>query len=118
MKFIREFYISGDPQVIISATAYPYRNKVLLYQLSDIGKHGGLHWKSFKVLQDLMDSVTQSLASDEWAMYANFIDTELDGNTAQRLCCGENLPRQKDIKALHDPKDMFWNSQGIAPIVQ
>jgi FAD/FMN-containing dehydrogenase len=64
-----------------------------------------------------MNSVTQSLAPDEWGMYANFIDTELDRNTAQRLYWGKNLPRLKAIKVRYDPKDNFWNPQGVAPIV-
>ncbi|KAI8407779.1 hypothetical protein FOFC_10706 [Fusarium oxysporum] len=115
------FEMHGGPNSVVSqvnssATAYVHRDKVILWQLSDMGAHGSLPRESFAVLKDLMDSVTNSLAPEQWGMYANFIDTELDGKTAQDLYWGENLPRLKAIKAKFDPSDFFWNPQGITLI--
>ncbi|KAF4950274.1 hypothetical protein FSARC_13249 [Fusarium sarcochroum] len=116
------FEMHGGPnsevsKVNSSATAYPHRDKVILWQLSDMGEHGSLPRESFAVLRDLMSSVAQFLAPEQWSMYANFIDTELDGKTAQYLYWGDNLPRLKAIKAKFDPKNIFWNPQGVTPIV-
>ncbi|KAM0227182.1 hypothetical protein ACHAP5_012232 [Fusarium lateritium] len=115
------FEMHGGPnsavsQVNSSTTAYPHRDKVILWQLSDTGEHGNLPRESFEVLKDLMTSVTQFLAPGQWGMYANFIDTELDGKIAQDLYWGENLQRLKIIKAKLDPRDIFWNPQGITPL--
>lgn len=113
------FEMHGGPksavsQVNASATAYVHRDKVLLWQLSDAEEHGELPRESFAVIKDLMDSVTKSLKDEQWGMYANFLDTELDGKTAQDLYWGDNLPRLKATKAEVDPDDVFWNPQGIS----
>lgn len=114
------FEMHGSPnsavsQVSSSATAYVHRDKVWLWQLSDAGEDGKLPRESFTVVKELMNSVTKSLADEQWGMYANFIDTELDGKTAQELYWGDNLPRLKAIKAELDPDDVFWNPQGVSP---
>jgi hypothetical protein len=100
-----------------SATAYPHRDKVILWQLSDIGEHGSLPRESFEFLRHLMNRVTESLAPSQWGQYSNFIDTELDGEIAQDLYWEENLPRLKVIKAKFDPTNIFWNPQGVSPII-
>jgi hypothetical protein len=107
---------SAVSQVISSATAYVHRDMLLLWQLSDMGEPKSLPQKSFAVLKDLMNSVTNSLAPGQWGMYASFIDTELDGKTAQDLYWRQNLPRLKAIKAKYDPRNIFWNPQGVTPI--
>jgi hypothetical protein len=108
---------SAVSMVNSSATAYPHRDKVILWQLSDIGEHGSLPRESFEFLRHLMNRVTESLAPSQWGQYSNFIDTELDGEIAQDLYWEENLPRLKVIKAKFDPTNIFWNPQGVSPII-
>ncbi|KAH7245055.1 hypothetical protein BKA59DRAFT_397348 [Fusarium tricinctum] len=108
---------SAVSMVNSSATAYPHRDKVILWQLSDIGEHGSLPRESFEFLRPLMNRVTESLAPSQWGQYSNFIDTELDGEIAQDLYWEENLPRLKVIKPKFDPTNIFWNPQGVSPII-
>ncbi|CAG8962036.1 hypothetical protein HYFRA_00005078 [Hymenoscyphus fraxineus] len=107
---------SAVAQVDPSATAYVHRDKLLLYQLSDTGSHGQFPDEGFAVLRNFTDSVTNSMAPEDWGMYANFLDTQLDGKTAQQLYWGNNLQRLRSIKAKLDPADVFWNPQGISPL--
>ena len=103
-------------QVDPSATAYVHRDKMLLFQLSDTGgDHGEFPNEGFVVLKRFMDSVTNSMAEGDWGMYTNFLDTQLDGETAQKKYYGSNLPRLRGIKAKLDAEDVFWNPQGISP---
>ncbi|KAF4987332.1 hypothetical protein FGRMN_10427 [Fusarium graminum] len=109
---------SAVAQVNSSTTAYVHRDKVLLWQLSDMSEHDSLPRECFAILKSFMNSVTRSLSAGQWGMYANFIDTELDGKTAQDLYWGENLPRLKALKTKFDPNNIFWNPQGITPSVK
>ncbi|KAI9701808.1 MAG: hypothetical protein M1836_001152 [Candelina mexicana] len=102
-------------QIDPSATAYVHRDKMLLLQLSDTGGSNGEFFdEGFAVLKRFMDSVTNTMAEGEWGMYANFLDTQLDGKTAQKRYYGHNLPRLSSIKAQLDAEDVFWNPQGIS----
>ncbi|KAF5676574.1 glucooligosaccharide oxidase [Fusarium heterosporum] len=109
---------SAVSQVDSPATAYVHRDKVLLWQLSDSSEQDSLPRESFAMLKKFMNSVTRSLSDDQWGMYANFIVTELDGKTAQDLYWGKNLPRLKALKTKFDPNNIFWNPQGITPVVE
>ncbi|KAF4968656.1 hypothetical protein FZEAL_10353 [Fusarium zealandicum] len=99
-----------------SDTAYVHRDKLLLYQFSDRGSSNGEYpEEGFNLLKGFQGSVTSSMDDGEWGMYANYLDSELDGETAARLYYGENLGRLRRIKAEYDPDDIFWNPQGIRP---
>ena len=115
------FEMHGGPkstvaQVDASATAYVHRDKFLLFQFSDVGADGHFPTEGFAVLKRFMDSLTDSMADKDWGMYANFLDTQLDGKAAQQLYWGDNLPRLRSIKTQLDPHDVFWNPQGISPL--
>ncbi|KAF5020130.1 hypothetical protein F66182_7841 [Fusarium sp. NRRL 66182] len=96
-------------------SAFPHRDKLFLYQFSDRGNYTAHASNGFSLLKGFRESVTASMADGEWGMYANYLDTELDNEEAVRLYYGESLDRLKRIKAAYDPKDMFWNPQGIRP---
>jgi FAD/FMN-containing dehydrogenase len=53
--------------------------------------------------------------ADDWGMYINYADTQLDSPTAQRLYWGSNLARLRQIKRKYDPNEVFWNPQSITP---
>ncbi|KAH7165424.1 hypothetical protein EDB81DRAFT_639478 [Dactylonectria macrodidyma] len=96
------------------STAYAHRDKLLLYQFSDRGVDGVPYpEQGFALLEGFRESVTASMEDGRWGMYANYLDTQLDSETAQRLYWGENLPRLRRIKAALDPGDVFWFPQGV-----
>ncbi|KAJ3526722.1 hypothetical protein NM208_g11051 [Fusarium decemcellulare] len=112
--------VFGGPNSAISDkapsdTAFPHRDKLLLYQFVDGGSTGEYPEEGFALIRGFRDSVTSSMADGEWGMYANYLDTQLDGETAARLYYGQNLERLRRIKAEYDPDDVFWNPQGIRP---
>ncbi|KAF5662499.1 hypothetical protein FHETE_7947 [Fusarium heterosporum] len=96
-------------------SAFPHRDKLLLFQFSDRGNYAQYAKNGFAVLKGLRESVTKSMASGEWGMYANYVDTQLGNEDATRLYYGSSLARLRKLKAAHDPKDIFWNPQGIRP---
>ncbi|KAM4068127.1 FAD binding domain-containing protein [Hirsutella rhossiliensis] len=107
---------SAVADVSPSATAYVHRDKLLLFQLFDGGVGGHYPEEGFSLLGAIRESVTGSMAEGRWGMYANYIDTEQDAETAARLYWGNNVPRLQRIKAELDPRQVFWNPQGIQPI--
>ncbi|PHH89500.1 hypothetical protein CDD83_5965 [Cordyceps sp. RAO-2017] len=98
-----------------SATAYPHRDKLLLFQLFHGGSQGRYDDNGFGLVETVRRSVTDSVAGGEWGMYSNYLDTQLDAPAAGELYWGSNLPRLRRIKADLDPYEVFWNPQGIQP---
>lgn len=96
-------------------SAFPHRDKLLLWQLSDRGNYDTYAKNGFAVLKRFRDSVTKTMADGDWGMYANYLDTQLSNEEAVKRYYGKNLPRLRQLKAVYDPKDMFWNPQGIRP---
>lgn len=96
-------------------SAFPHRDKLLLYQFSDRGNYAQYAKNGFALLKGFRESVTKSMADGEWGMYANYLDTQLNNEEATKLYYGSNLGRLRKLKAEYDPKDMFWNPQGIRP---
>ncbi|ROV95962.1 hypothetical protein VMCG_08023 [Cytospora schulzeri] len=99
-----------------SATAYAHRDKAFLiqfYHFYDDNKPyppGGI-----KLLREWVDSTTESLQKGDWGMYINYVDSQLDRVTAQRLYFGENLERLKLLKKRYDPTEVFYYPQSIEP---
>ncbi|KJZ69717.1 hypothetical protein HIM_10886 [Hirsutella minnesotensis 3608] len=96
-------------------TAYGQRDKLLLFQLFDGGSRGYYPNDGFSRLTTIRESVTSSIADGKWGMYANYVDTEVDAKTAERLYWGGNLRRLKKLKSELDPKQVFRGPQGIQP---
>ncbi|KAH6897362.1 hypothetical protein B0T10DRAFT_183645 [Thelonectria olida] len=97
-----------------SSTAYVHRDKLLLFQFSDSGSNGNYPKEGFALLKGFRESVTKSMTGGEWGMYANYLDTQLDSETAQKLYWGSNLERLQQIKNRLDPEQVFWNPQGVS----
>ncbi|KAF0645394.1 hypothetical protein FPSE5266_09917 [Fusarium pseudograminearum] len=96
-------------------SAFPHRDKLLLWQFSDHGNYATHANNGFTVLKRFRESVTKTMADGDWGMYANYLDTQLSNEEAVKRYYGKSLPKLKKLKAELDPKDMFWNPQGIRP---
>lgn len=99
-----------------SATAYVHRDKAFLiqfYHYQDNNKPyppGGI-----ELLRGWVINTTKSLQEGDWGMYINYVDSELDRETAQRLYFGDNLDRLKLLKRRYDPTELFYYPQSIEP---
>ena len=106
---------SAVASIAPSATAYVHRDKLFLYQLSDSVSSGTYPKAGFSLLKGFRESITKSMKDDEWGMYTNYIDSQLDSKTAQKLYWGSNLWRLQSIKLARDPENVFYNPQGVRP---
>ena len=106
---------SGVADISPSATSFFHRDKRLLYQFATSRNRSQDFEEDFPMLESFRESITSSMVKGDWGMYANYIDTQVDGDTAERLYWGDNLPRLRAIKAQLDPNQVFWNPQGVTP---
>ncbi|KAK1984195.1 hypothetical protein LZ30DRAFT_712145 [Colletotrichum cereale] len=98
-------------------TAYVHRDKMLLFQLKDsVSESQQYPSNGFSFLQGLRQSISKSLSSNQWGMYANYPDSEV-GSDAPRLYWGSNLDRLEWVKEDYDPNNLFRNSQSVKPAV-
>ncbi|KAM5345938.1 hypothetical protein ACJ41O_011799 [Fusarium nematophilum] len=97
-------------------TAYPHRDKLLLFQLYDSVSRGQEYpADGFSLLKGFRTSITKSLRKGTWGMYANYPDSQLSLDTATKLYWGGNLPRLQRVKAAYDPRNVFRNPQSVRP---
>lgn len=97
-----------------SDTSFFHHDKMHLFQFSGLG-FGDHMEDGIPLLCGFKDNFTSHLVNGNWGMYANYVGTELDSETAQKMCWGGNLARLQQSKAELDPDDVFWNPQGIRP---
>ncbi|RDA90425.1 hypothetical protein CP533_5236 [Ophiocordyceps camponoti-saundersi (nom. inval.)] len=129
----RQLYLSieahGGPRSAVSRvpaekTSYAHRDKLLLFQLFDGVDRGRYPSSGFDDLRRIRESVTNAFDDDDddddddWGMFANYLDDQLDAATAARRYWGtDGLLKLQDIKARYDPDDVFWNPQGVRPVL-
>lgn len=61
------------------------------------------------------DSLLHNVDDDDWGLYANYVDPQIDAAKAPSLYYGSNLAKLEAIKASVDRHDVFWNPHGIRP---
>ncbi|KAJ3489147.1 hypothetical protein NLG97_g6057 [Lecanicillium saksenae] len=109
----------GDESVVRnlpdSDSSFPHRDKLFAHQFNSEGSQRYFQEQGFSLLQGFRDTLTMSIAADEWGMYANYVDTQLSDGIAQKLYWSKGLSRLELLKAQVDPHDMFWNPQGVRP---
>jgi hypothetical protein len=107
---------SAIAKVPVDATAYPHRDKLLLWQFYDSVSAGTEYpANGFSLLQDLQASITDTMADGSWGRYANYPDSQVEGQLAAQQYYGSNLPRLRQIKSAVDAGDVFSNPQGVRP---
>ncbi|KAI5464824.1 hypothetical protein BGZ63DRAFT_350576 [Mariannaea sp. PMI_226] len=109
--------LSAVGKIAPSATAFVHRDKSLVFSFVATGSNGYVKSERLETVKSHRQSITNLMAHGEWGMYPNYIDTEQDGKTAQRLYWGDNLPRLQKLKAELDPGEVFWNPQGVQPLI-
>ena len=103
--------------VPVDATAYPHRDKLLLWQFYDSVSAGTTYpANGFSLLQDLQASITSTMAAGSWGRYANYPDSQVPGDKAAEQYYGINLPRLRAIKSTVDAADVFYDPQGVKPL--
>ncbi|KUI56149.1 hypothetical protein VP1G_03479 [Cytospora mali] len=112
--------IHGGPNsaisaVLNSATAYAHRDKAFLIQFYHYYDNNPYPPGGIKLLQGWVDSTTEPLQEGDWGMYINYVDSQLDRETAQKLYYGDNLERLKLLKKKYDPTELFYYPQSIEP---
>ncbi|KAM3457070.1 hypothetical protein NHJ6243_007943 [Beauveria neobassiana] len=96
-----------------NSTAYPHRDKVIVYQSYSVGLLGVTD-KMIKFLDGVQD-IVQRGAPNAHTTYAGYINPELDRKVAQQFYWGDKLPRLQQIKKQYDPNNVFRNPQSIDP---
>lgn len=94
------------------STAYPHRDKLLMYQSYVIGLPLNAKAKQFA---DGIHNVIQTGSPHAKTRYAGYVDPELGRSDAQRTYWSDKLSRLQRIKAQWDPNDVFHNPQSIDP---
>lgn len=99
-----------------SSTAYAHRDKrflIQLYHYADNEKPYPL--EAISLLKAWIKTTTKPLQNGEWGMYINYVDSEVDQGTAEKLYYGENLQRLRELKKRYDPTQVFYYPQSISP---
>ncbi|KAM0498525.1 hypothetical protein ACHAP8_006147 [Fusarium lateritium] len=97
----------------VSATAYPHRNSIIMYQSYGIGVG-----KVSAATRNLLDGVHERIqrsAPGALSTYAGYIDAWADRKAAQKLYWADNLPRLRELKKVWDPTEVFSNPQSVEP---
>ncbi|PSR97440.1 FAD binding domain-containing protein [Coniella lustricola] len=116
-----QFDLYGGPTSAVSdvpnsASAYAHRDKAFLIQLYHyIDNEVAYPASGISLFKNWIDVTIRSLEQSDWGMYINYVDTELDRQTAQKLYWGENLPRLRELKKRYDPAEVFYYPQSITP---
>lgn len=106
---------SAISSVANSATAYAHRDKSFLVQFYHYADNDNLYPReAMAMLNGWIETTTTPLAQGDWGMYINYVDSELDRETAQKLYYGENLPRLRELKKRYDPTEVFDYPQSIS----
>lgn len=99
-----------------SATAYAHRDKAFLIQLYHYGDNEKAYPpEAISMLKGWIKTTTKPLPRGDWGMYVNYVDSELDRDTAEKLYYGENLLRLRELKKRYDPTEVFYYPQAISP---
>ncbi|CAN8098168.1 unnamed protein product [Discula destructiva] len=112
--------LHGGPTSAISAfpnsvSAYAHRDKTFLIQLYHYSDNDKPYPREgISLLKEWIEATTMPLGPSDWGMYINYVDTELDGDTAQQLYYGDNLQRLQELKKRYDPSEVFHYPQAIS----
>ncbi|KLU85398.1 glucooligosaccharide oxidase [Magnaporthiopsis poae ATCC 64411] len=98
----------------VDSTAYANRHQLLMMLFYDrVDARSQYPADGYPFLSNFVKSVTATMAGEGWGRYANYPDSGLDPQVAQRAYWGLHLDRLRKIKAEVDPEDVFHYPQGV-----
>lgn len=114
--------VHGDPQGAIANassefSSYAHRDKLWMFQFSSSPSFfdPGDYEAAIAFTTGMMDSLKDNMDVGDWGRYANYIDSELEREVAQKQYYSTSLERLMAVKAEYDPDQLFWNPQSIDP---
>ncbi|OTB02634.1 putative glucooligosaccharide oxidase [Hypoxylon sp. CI-4A] len=102
----------ADPDL----TSYAHRDKLYILQFyitTDDTPDTG-----FKFIDDWASTTTAALEQEDWGMYFNYPDTNLNRTKAQEMYWGKNLAKLQQLKAELDPEELFYYPVSLSPAVE
>ncbi|KAL2255593.1 hypothetical protein VTK26DRAFT_3045 [Humicola hyalothermophila] len=97
------------------STAYAHRDYLLMYLLYDRIDKGTYPVDGHTYMTNFVRNITDGMDRNDWGMYINYPDSNLDQASAQVNYWGSHLPRLQAIKKVVDPDNLFHHPQGVLP---
>lgn len=95
------------------STAYPHRDKIIMYQSYAIGIPE-LSDTTVDFVEGVQGKVMEG-APDAHTTYAGYINKNLNRTAAQEFYWGDKLPKLREMKKKYDPTSVFHNPQSVDP---
>ncbi|KAK3191551.1 hypothetical protein K4F52_002366 [Lecanicillium sp. MT-2017a] len=110
----------GGPQSAVArsnalSTSFAHRDKFLVHQFSLRSTEEYVARYGVPLMTQFSDSLLRNLDDDDWGLYVNYVDPQIDAAKAPLLYYGSNLAKLESIKARVDGQDVFWNPHGVRP---
>ncbi|PNY18835.1 Cannabidiolic acid synthase [Tolypocladium capitatum] len=96
-----------------NATAYPHRDKVIMYQSYVVGIPS-ISGQSRAFAEGIHTRIRHG-APGASTSYAGYVDPDLERAVAQQVYWGANLPQLRQVKKVWDPWGVFYNPQSVDP---
>ncbi|CAM1505033.1 Fc.00g106700.m01.CDS01 [Cosmosporella sp. VM-42] len=95
-----------------NATAYPHRDKIMMYQSYAIGLPR-ISTNTRNFINGVHSRILRA-APGARSTYAGYIDAGLEAETAQELYWADKLPQLREVKDRWDADDVFHNPQSVS----
>ncbi|KAK1779908.1 hypothetical protein QBC45DRAFT_450583 [Copromyces sp. CBS 386.78] len=101
----------------VDSTAYAHRNYLFMFLFYNRIDRGVYPAEGFTAIQNFVGNVTVKIPVEEWGMYVNYPDLQMEREAAQKNYWGQHLDRLTSVKGSVDPGDLFSYPQGVVPAV-
>jgi len=100
----------------LDSTAYAHRDFLFMFLFYDRVDQGVAYPSDgHTLMQNFAHNITADMDQDNWGMYINYPDQNIDQGSAQRNYWGKHLTRLRKIKKKVDPDNLFHYPQGVLP---
>ncbi|KAK3949931.1 hypothetical protein QBC32DRAFT_316345 [Pseudoneurospora amorphoporcata] len=99
----------------VDSTVYAHRNYLFMFLFCvDRGVYPA---EGFAAIQNFVGDVTHNIPVEEWGMYVNYLDPQMEREAAQKNYWGQHLDRLASVKGSVDPGNLSSYPQGVVPAV-
>ncbi|CAI4212887.1 unnamed protein product [Parascedosporium putredinis] len=107
---------SAISAVDADSTSYVHRDKLLMHNFYDhVDVRSAYPEDGFDLFNGFIDAIVGDGDKNDYGVYFNYPDPNLDQETAQKRYWGSALPRLQEIKAAVDPDELFYLPQSVRP---